>query len=412
MYHALGGFVRSDFLKHFPISYLVTALFAFVAGSPQVQLRNTTLTGVTSAGVEFFGGENTFAKPPVGVLRLQPPDLPPEEISEDCLQLNIFRPSGISADANLPIMFWIFGATGLVSKSVARGTPVIFVSVNYRLGPLGFPQGAESSAKNITNLGLRDIIAGLQWVQSNINFFGGDKSKVTMFGESAGATIIAESTAFLPTFAPERGEGAWQVFIGAFLSHRLGVSDTSWFPNIDGPGGLLPDVPSKLISAERLPMIIGNNRDEGTLFTPQDVNSTDQIRDTFIGMSIPTFGLNTQYKRLAAMFGDLGFQACRRKISRSMSASGIKIFGYQFTDPNATVPPTVPVAPGSLGVTHASELSYVFGPEIFGRQDYWISFAVSLDPNDGKGDKRNALEVVSDDYRAEQMEFVSIIPIF
>lgn len=47
-----------------------------------------------------------------------------------------------------------------------------------------------------------------------------------------------------------------------------GVSDTSWFPNIDGPGGLLPVVPSKLISAERLPMIIGNNRDEGTRKPP------------------------------------------------------------------------------------------------------------------------------------------------
>jgi hypothetical protein len=51
------------------------------------------------------------------------------------------------------------------------------------------------------------------------------------------------------------------------------------------------------------------------------------------------------------LVGDLGFQASRRKISRSMSASGIKIFGYQFTDPNATVPPPVPVAPGSLGGT-------------------------------------------------------------
>lgn len=93
---------------------------------------------------------------------------------------------------------------------------MIFVSVNYRLGPLGFPQGAEPTSKKIINLGLRDIIAGLQWVQSNIKFFGGNKKevrifwlqnrvaflfcslfmmilmKVTIFGESAGATAVFE----------------------------------------------------------------------------------------------------------------------------------------------------------------------------------------------------------------------------
>ena len=55
---------------------------------------------------------------------------------------------------------------------------MIFASVNYRVGPLGFPQGAEAGAKNLLNLGFKDQIAGLQWVQANIGLFGGDKTKV------------------------------------------------------------------------------------------------------------------------------------------------------------------------------------------------------------------------------------------
>ena len=59
-----------------------------------------------------------------------------------------------------------------------QGTPIIFVSINYRLGPLGWPQGAEADAKGILNLGLMDQVAGLEWVQENIEAFGGDKTKV------------------------------------------------------------------------------------------------------------------------------------------------------------------------------------------------------------------------------------------
>ncbi|KAF9470876.1 extracellular triacylglycerol lipase precursor [Pholiota conissans] len=532
-----------------------TTLFSVALGAPQVRIGKTTLTGIESSdGIEFFGGI-PFAKPPLGSLRLQPPvlttslegsifnatafgpsclqtDLPPNQVSEDCLQLNVFRPSNAASKKKLPIMFWIFGGgftiggpsfyngSDIVAKSVSRGTPVIFVSVNYRLGPLGFPQGAEAGDKKILNLGLKDILAGLKWVQANIEAFGGDKKKVTLIGESAGATsafelalgthikglaraVIAESVAFLPAFGPKRGEAAWQAFVSAVpgctsvanTSNTLdclqsvnsrsilqalqvtvpatsGLSDVSWFPNIDGHGGLIPDALSKLTSTMRLPIIIGNNRDEGTLFAPQDTNSTTQTRNIVINFSVPSlqkppskklndttnkllelypednpafgspfgtgnqmFGLNPEFKRWAAVFGDFVFQAARRKISKSMSASGIKVFGYQFTGPNATAMADIPAAPGSLGVTHSSELTYVFGPQTFGSpaspslsaimQDYWISFAVSLNPNDGKGFKRhhwvqyssnnpiimqfreNDTVLVPDDYRHNQLQFIS-----
>ncbi|KAF9483541.1 esterase 1 [Pholiota conissans] len=537
------------------ITLLISAtLFSVALGTPQVRIGKTTLTGIESSdGIEFFGGI-PFAKPPLGSLRLQPPvlttslegnifnatafgpfclqtDLPPNQVSEDCLQLNIFRPSNAASNKKLPIMFWIFGGgftmggpslyngSDIVAKSISRGTPVIFVSANYRLGPLGFPQGAEAGDKEILNLGLKDLLTGLKWVQANIEAFGGDKKKVTLIGESAGATaafelglgthikglahaVIAESVAFLPPFGPERGEAAWQAFVSAVpgctsvanTSNTLdclqnvnssiilqalqatgpatsGLPDVSWFPNIDGHGGLIPDDLSKLTSTMRLPIIIGNNLDEGTLFAPQDTNSTKQTRNIVINFSVPslqippskelndttnkllelypedpafgspfgtgnqTFGLNPEFKRWAAVFGDFVLHAARRKISKSMSASGIKVFGYHFTDPNATAMVDIPAAPGSLGVTHGSELSYVFGPQAFGSpaspslsaimQDYWISFAVSLNPNDGKGSKRphwvqyssnnsrimqfrdNDTVLIPDDYRHDQLQFIS-----
>lgn len=88
-----------------------------------------------------------------------------------------------------------------------EGTPVVYVNFNYRLGPLGFPQGQEAVNKGALNLGLKDVLAALQWVQENIETFGGDKDKVsfihawyavwliyilgqvTIFGESAGAVL-------------------------------------------------------------------------------------------------------------------------------------------------------------------------------------------------------------------------------
>lgn len=63
-------------------------------------------------------------------------------------------------------------------KHARQGTPVIYVSMNYRLGPLGFPQGVEAGERGILNLGLKDQLACLEWIQANIGAFGGDKRKV------------------------------------------------------------------------------------------------------------------------------------------------------------------------------------------------------------------------------------------
>ena len=68
----------------------------------------------------------------------------------------------------------------------------MYVSINYRVGPFGFPQGAEAAERGATNLGLKDQLAALSWVKNHISVFGGDPTKVTVFGSSAGAISVAD----------------------------------------------------------------------------------------------------------------------------------------------------------------------------------------------------------------------------
>ncbi|EEB91895.1 hypothetical protein MPER_09674, partial [Moniliophthora perniciosa FA553] len=183
------------------------------------------LTGTSTLQIlEFFGGI-PYAEPPLGDLRFQPPILKPvldvptfdatnfgpqclqlpvsDTSSEDCLTVNIHRPNdSIRGNQLLPVMVFIHGGgflggnssaldgNPLVLRSIARGTPVIYASLNYRLGPLGFPQGAEAEQKGALNLGLKDQLTALEWIKRNIAAFGGDPEKVTVFGESAGAESI------------------------------------------------------------------------------------------------------------------------------------------------------------------------------------------------------------------------------
>jgi para-nitrobenzyl esterase len=119
---------------------------------------------------------------------------------EDCLTINVFTPKeALDGDTSLPVMFWIHGGGNIMGSAqtydgsrLASSQKVVVVSLNYRLGLLGWfrhaalrPQGA-SAADQSGNYGTLDIIAGLHWVQENIASFGGDAGRVTVFGESAG----------------------------------------------------------------------------------------------------------------------------------------------------------------------------------------------------------------------------------
>ncbi|KAJ8072263.1 hypothetical protein PM082_015822 [Marasmius tenuissimus] len=141
-----------------------------------------------------------------------------------------------------------------------------------------------------------------------------------------------------------------------------------------------------------------------------------------------TFGLPRGYKRWTSIHGDLAFDSQRRLWQQTASNAGVKTYGYLFTQPQPDS--------GPLGVTHAVDLPYVFGnvtsaTDVFLSHlmiDYWVSFATSLDPNDGKGfprptwesytpEKQVLLELnsantrlIPDDYRKEQFEFINQNP--
>lgn len=129
----------------------------------------------------------------------QIPFMPVGDMGDACLALNIWRPLRISTP--LPVMVWIHGggfSAGASSQSLydgavlARENSVIVVSINYRLGILGFGEWSEwPELGGVTNAGLRDQILALQWVRDHIADFGGDPEAVTLFGESAGGMSIA-----------------------------------------------------------------------------------------------------------------------------------------------------------------------------------------------------------------------------
>lgn len=120
------------------------------------------------------------------------------DVSEDCLYLNIWTPT-LESDAKLPVMVWVHGGSNRSGWSyepnyhghVLAQEGVVVVSVAYRQGAFGFLSPPGLTADEPTaNFGLWDIVASLQWIQDNIEQFGGDPHRVTAFGESAGAEDI------------------------------------------------------------------------------------------------------------------------------------------------------------------------------------------------------------------------------
>lgn len=122
-------------------------------------------------------------------------------ISEDCLTLNVIKPAGVSPGAGLPVAVWIHGGgltnggsrdprynlSFIVEQSTLSRAPMIGVSINYRLHAWGFLFGEEVAAAGSDNIGFRDQRLALHWIQENIAAFGGDPTKVTIWGQSAGA---------------------------------------------------------------------------------------------------------------------------------------------------------------------------------------------------------------------------------
>ncbi|WP_084163995.1 carboxylesterase/lipase family protein [Olivibacter sitiensis] len=197
--------------------------------SPTVQTASGIVQGIRDGQIDVFKGI-PYAAPPTGKFRWRPPqpvqswqgvrdaskfcsdcaqaafprgnNAIRENTSEDCLFLNLWRPTNIKQGTKLPVMVWIYGG-GFVgggssyaetSGTQFAGQGVILVNFNYRLGRLGhfaFPAlSAEHPEEPKGSYAYMDQIAALKWIQKNISAFGGDPNNVTIFGESAGGVSV------------------------------------------------------------------------------------------------------------------------------------------------------------------------------------------------------------------------------
>ncbi|TVY92061.1 Lipase [Lachnellula willkommii] len=213
----------------FPLLFPLTVGIA--TASPMVTVKNGSYSGIYNPTYhqDFFLGI-PYAQPPINNLRFRVPqslnstfnstvpaiayspfcvgyggDDLGHQVSEDCLYLSVIRPSTTAASsAALPVAVWIHGGglymggshdprynlSFIVQNSVEMNTPMIGVSLQYRLSGWGFLGGKEALEGGATNLGLRDQRLALHWIQENIAAFGGNPKQVVIWGESAGAESV------------------------------------------------------------------------------------------------------------------------------------------------------------------------------------------------------------------------------
>lgn len=519
-----------------------------------------SIIGTSLLGVESWRGI-PFAEPPVGQLRLKPPTAKKAKLSnydattlfppacpqmfvsndatnilekvlntlldlpilkrlegqEDCLTVNVQRPAGTKAGDKLPVLFWIFGGgfelgatnlydgTSLVSFAEKQGQDFIYVAVNYRVAGFGFLPGKEVLADGSANLGLLDQRLALQWVADNIEAFGGDPDKVTIWGESAGAVSVFDQMAMYGGKADYKGK---PLFRGAIMNSGSmvpadpvdcpkgqviydkvveeagckGKPDTlaclrevpypqfleavnsvpgilsyssialSYLPRPDG--NILPESPDKLAKAGRyhaVPMIIGDQEDEGTLFAlfQAGLSTTEEIADYLQqyffnsaskevltdlvetydpwiheGSPFRTGIFNEWYpgfKRLAAMLGDISFTLARRIFLDLTSKAHPDVPAWSYL---ASYGYGTPI----MGTFHATDvLTILFGllPNNAMRsgRTYYLNFLHNLDPNKGVGafskwplwkEKRDLMwferphrnSILKDDFRSDSAKFL------
>ncbi|KAF8997748.1 alpha/beta-hydrolase [Cyathus striatus] len=429
-----------------PLGPVIDLGYAAFAGN------STSPTGVLNGPVTFFGGI-PYAQPPVGALRFRAPRMLDESKitrtvtdardwgspciqtpaavgvgSEDCLNLNVWKPTNATEKSKLPVIVYIHG--GGFTTGTPRDFPlydwvaqhpggVVGVSITYRLNLLGFLGGSTLAADGDLNTGLLDQRAGLEWVQRHIAQFGGDPDNVTIDGESAGGAsvimqivahggsksvpfkrAIAQSIGYGPMRIPDQAQGIFENVTSA-----LGCSEPSmacvrnattaqfveiinsnangvFTPQIEGPSGFLPQLPSRLIAEGKISnveFIGGHCTGDGKTFaggTPEQFVTDDDIRrivfsrwpsvtnDTidkalaiYPEPDIPGSPFQTQWDRASTMAGEIVFTCMDWFLAEQLKAKRQdNLFTFSWDAPDTVLFNAKPF----LGTMHTSDLYYLF----------------------------------------------------
>ena len=457
------------------------AAFIFEApGLEVVKIRSGMVAGVKNISGEVISFKGIpFAAPPVGDLRWKAPQpvkpwagvrksdtfgpspmqadpapfsmwseeflIPKEPISEDCLYLNVWT-GAKSAREKRPVLVWIYGG-GFVSGGSAvpiydgeamAKKGVVFVSLNYRVGPFGFfahPELTKESNNGASgNYGLMDQIAGLQWVQQNIAAFGGDPNNVTIAGQSAGSMsvnalvasplaqglfgkAIAQSGANFSRGsttlqqAEEEGVKLAKSMNASSLAELRNVPATELMQKAQGMRGpivdgyVLPNTIAAIFAAgkqNKTGLLTGWNEDEGLLFGP--VKNADDFKkqaEEQYGSDAKAFlqyyPASTDAEAAVSQLNlsrDMIFGVQNYTWANVQSDQGINnVYVYRFT---RKVPATGEYA--KYGAFHTGEVPYAYDNLKFVDRpwepvdhslanlmsSYWVNFIKTGNPN-GKG---------------------------
>ena len=427
---------------------------------PVVDTTHGPVRGVDNGTVKAWKGIR-YAAAPVGALRWRAPESParwsepadaakvgpvcpqpsdpriPIDLGapqgEDCLTLNVWASSDTEAGDSKPVMVWVHGGAYILGSSaqslyhggaLAGSGQAVIVTLNYRLGALGFLDLSSFGDGFDTNLGLRDVLSALGWVRDNIAAFGGDPDRVTLFGESAGAgvvtTLLASPAATgLFSAAIAQSSPATSIYdsgrarsIAEQFLDTLGVAhdDVSRLPDVPtdailaaskrifdeipvrAPGTLafvpivdgdvVPDYPVKLAREGRtqpVPLIIGTNKHEAALFrwmksplmpiTPEAIKAMfAQIAAEQPSLQIPSEAqIGAAYRGRGKIRGmgvarDIGFRMPSIWFAEGhRDVAPVYLYRFDFSTPMLRLL--------RLGAAHATELPYVWGNLVAGPKD-------------------------------------------
>ena len=419
---------------------------------PQAPTRDTLVQTASGAVRGAFADDHLlfaglpYAAPPVGPLRWRPPQPPASwqgvrdaakfgprctqdtsrdpdfgrPVSEDCLTLNVWMPNSAAREP-LPVMVWIHGGAFISGSGdiydsrwlVARGD-IIVVTLNYRLGALGFlAHPALGTNDDVGNYGFADQQAALRWVHDNIAKFGGDPNKVTIAGESAGGMsvcdhLVAPGSAGLfraaivssgpceaqvDRAAAEKVSLAYAAGVGCAdpaaaadclralpadklseppLYYRLG-GDGLTGP-VSGTATLPVDATTAIAAgdAAKVPVVVGTNHDEYALFAAIQFLQTGKAPDypqvlaglfgadsSQVAQQYPVSQYGNSALAYAAVVTD-GFFACAaNRMELALTRNG-QVYGYEFNDRDAPAPAPLRSVPFRVGAGHSLELRYLF----------------------------------------------------